>query len=58
MTEIARTFDYSRIDSGVAQFVRNRKQEMINRSVVSVIAEGRDLLAIRHALGSDAELRD
>jgi len=52
------TFDYSSIDPGVAGFIQRKKAVMIHRSVVNIVADGRDLLAIRQALGSDAAFRE
>jgi hypothetical protein len=55
---IVEQFDYSLVDPGVAGFVQKRKANMIQRSIVSVIADGHDLLAIRQALGTDKLFRD
>jgi hypothetical protein len=55
---LVENFDYSRVDPGVAGFVQKRKANMIQRSIVSVIADGHDLLAIRQALGTDKLFRE
>lgn len=44
------TFDYSQLDDGVRKFVLDRKQDMLKRNGLAIIADGHDLLAIKQAI--------
>jgi len=53
MTEksLVPTFDYSKVDAETAAFVQSKKRDMQKRTVLSIVADGRDLGAIKQKMG-------